>query len=212
MRHVLSLAIVLLVSAACLAADKPKEEGWISLFDGRTLDGWKESGAPGSFTVEDGILVAKGKPMGHLFYQGDVEGHDFKNFEVKVEAMTLPGSNGGIYFHTKYQDKGWPRQGFEVQVNNTHRDPIKTGSIYQVRNVTESPAKDNEWFTVHITVRGKQVTVMVDDKKVVDFEVERSHATKDFKRELSSGTFALQAHDPKSEVRIRSIQVKPLAD
>jgi len=190
------------------------EEGFISLFDGKTLDGWKAAENPAAFRVEDGAIVAHGT-RGHLFYVGPVQNHDFKNFELKAEVMTAPGSNSGIYFHTRYQEVGWPAKGLEVQVNNTYtRDPIKTGSLYQVANVTTPPAKDNQWFTIHVTVRGKHVTVAVDGRKVVDYtEPEDNSALKGgFDRRLSHGTFALQAHDPGSTVRFRNIRVKPLPD
>ena len=111
-----------LFTVNCLAA----EDGWICLFDGKSLDGWKVSENPDSFKVEDGQIVAFG-PRGHLFYDGDVENHNFKNFHFKADVMTTPGSNSGLYFHTKYQDSGWPSAGYEAQVNNTHSDPKKTG-------------------------------------------------------------------------------------
>jgi len=189
------------------------EEGFISLFDGKTLDGWKAAENPAAFRVEDGAIVAHGT-RGHLFYVGPVQNHDFKNFELKAEVMTAPGSNSGIYFHTRYQEVGWPAKGLEVQVNNTYtRDPIKTGSLYQVANVTTPPAKDNQWFTIHVTVRGKHVTVAVDGRKVVDYtEPEDNSALKGgFDRRLSHGTFALQAHDPGSTVRFRNRRVWPAA-
>jgi len=135
----------------------------------------------------------------------------FKNFELKVDVMTEPGSNGGIYFHTKYQEKDWPRQGFEVQVNNTHGDWKKTGSLYDVVNVRESAAQDNKWWTQHIIVKDKRVIVKIDGKTVVDYtEPPDKKPGKDFARVLGEGTFALQAHDPKSVVRYKNIRVKRL--
>src|SRR5215471_14229312 len=100
--------------------------GWISLFDGKSLEGWKASDEEGTFSVQDGMIVVHG-PRSHLYYVGNVGNHDFKNFEFKAEVMTTPGSNSGIYFHTAYQDKGWPDKGFEVQVNNSHTDWKRTG-------------------------------------------------------------------------------------
>ena len=81
--------------------------------------------------------------------------------------MTKTNSNGGIFILTEYQPTGWPSKGFEIQVNNTfQKDPIKTGSVYQVKNILEAPAKDDEWFTEHIIVRGDNITVRVHDKEV----------------------------------------------
>jgi hypothetical protein len=201
-----TLVLALGCATSLLAAD---EAGFKSLFDGKTLDGWKINESPESWALEDGAIVAKG-PRSHLFYVGDDQ--PFVNFELKVDVMTKPNSNGGIYFHTKYQPEGWPKHGFEAQVNNSYSsDPRKTGSLYAVKDVLEAPAKDNEWFTQHITVRGKHVVIRVNDKVVVDY-TEPADATpgKDFTRVVDSGTFALQAHDPKSIVYFKNIRVKRL--
>jgi hypothetical protein len=102
--------------------------------------------------------------------------------------------NSGIYFHTKYQESGWPDTGFEVQVNNSHTDWKRTGSLYDVVNIEEVYVKDMEWFTEYIKVDGKHVIIKLNDKTVVDYT-----EPADYKPEpgqtnhfLSSGTFALQ--------------------
>jgi len=183
--------------------------GWVSIFDGKSLDGWKVStDSPKTFTVKDGAIVAHG-PRAHLFYAGKVADHNFKNFELKIDVMTKPGSNGGVYFHTEYQKSGWPGKGFEVQVNNTHKDPKKSGGLYGVKDVFKAPAKDGQWFTEHIIVRGKQITVKVDGKTLVEF-TEPTPPKMKGGRVLSSGTFALQGHDPKSTVFYKNIRVKVL--
>ncbi|MCR9117961.1 MAG: DUF1080 domain-containing protein, partial [bacterium] len=166
---------------------------------------------PGTWTIKDGAYVCKGD-RSHLFYVGDDK--PLKNFELKADVMTKPGSNAGIYFHTKLQESGWPKFGYEAQVNNTHKDPKKTASLYGVKNVSEAPAKDNEWFTMHIKVVGRHITIAVDGKTQVDFtEPEGQKAFSDsFERRLGSGTIALQGHDPKSEVHFKNIRIKRLAD
>src|SRR5215216_2994752 len=179
---------------------------WIRLFDGKTLNGWKASDNPGSFKVEDGAIVANG-PRSHLYYDGPVMNHNFKNFELKADVMTTQGSNSGIYFHTEFQEKGWPNRGYEAQVNNTQEDPRKTGSLYAIKDVLEAPAKDNEWFTEEITVKGKQIIIKVNGKMLVDYtEPEGVQRPANMAgRLLSSGTFALQGHDPKSKVSFKNI-------
>jgi hypothetical protein len=195
------------------AASKPDKEGWYSLFNGKDFTGWKVSqDNPDSFKVVDGHIVAHGE-RAHLYYAGPVNNAKFKNFEWKCEIMTKPNANSGMYFHTKYQREGWPTTGIEVQVNNSHTDERRTGSIYRLKDVmNDSPAKDNEWFTQHVIVQGDKITVKVNDKVVNEYTV-----PKELKREegwekniLSAGTFALQAHDPGSEVHYRKILVKPL--
>ncbi len=198
-----------LLSPALLAAEA--EEGFVSLMDGQTFTGWKTATEnPGTWKIEDGTFISRG-PRCHLFYMGDPQ--PFKNFELKVEVMSEPGANGGIYFHTAYQETGWPKAGFETQVNNTQKDWKKTGSIYDVASVGFAAAEDNKWWTQTIIVEGSTVTVKVDGQTVVQYkEPPGVQPGKDFDRKLGSGTFALQAHDPKSIVRYRNIRVKRLPD
>ncbi len=202
-----------LLSSCQLALGKEtssKEEGWISLFDGNTLNGWKASEEnKDTFSVRDGMIVVDG-PRSHLFYVGPVENADFKNFEIKAEVMTKPRANSGIYFHTKYQKRGWPNKGYEVQVNNTHSDWRKTGSLYGIKDVRGSSAKDNQWFTEHIIVQGKQIIIKVNGQTTVDYIEPEDVARSDRGRKISSGTFALQGHDPKSVIYYKNIMVKPL--
>src|SRR5438105_13551979 len=113
------LALIVLLAAAPTAV---AQSGWIQLFNGKDFTGWKVGGDQTSFQIKDGALVAHG-PVAHAFYDGRVHNHDFKNFELTVDVMTAPGSNGGVYFHTLFQATGFPRKGFEVQVINTHQDP-----------------------------------------------------------------------------------------
>jgi hypothetical protein len=126
--------------------------------------------------------------------------------------MTTPGSNSGIYFHTQYQESSWPQKGYEVQVNNSHTDWRRSGSLWAIQDVKETYVKDNEWFTIHIKVKDKRVTVKLNDKQVVDYteppNVARNKGMEG--RVLSGGTFALQGHDPRSKVCYKNIKVKIL--
>jgi hypothetical protein len=205
-KFVPALITLFIFTAASVLAEE--EKGWVSLFDGKSLDGWKVGENAKSFSVQDGQIVANGA-CAHLFYDGKVADHNFKNFELKVELMTTPGSNSGIYFHTKYQESGWPAIGYEVQVNQTHGDPKKSSGLYNVKDVMEAPAKDNEWYTQEIIVKGKHIITKVNGKTTVDY-TEPADVKGD--RKLSSGTFAIQAHDPKSKVFIKSVKVKVLED
>ena len=208
MKRLLLLSLALL-SLTSFAADSG--DGWQVLFDGKSLDGWKANDAPGTFSVADGELIVHG-PRSHLFYDGPVSNHDFKNFELKCEVMAKAGANSGVYFHTKWQEKGWPDAGFEVQVNNTHKDPKKTAGLYDVKDNFEAPAKDDEWFTMTIRVEGKHVITKVNDTVITDY-VEPDDfqpSPKHIGRKIDRGTFAIQGHDPGSEVHFKNIWVKPL--
>ena len=126
--------------------------------------------------------------------------------------MTLHGSNSGIYFHTVYQDSSWPAKGYEVQVHNSHTDWRRTGSLYAVEDVKVVFVKDNEWFTEYIKVQGKRVIIKLNERTVVDYTepADLKRHTEMAGRIISSGTFALQGHDPKSTVYFKNILVKPL--
>ncbi len=202
------LAAVALLAAVARAKDE-KEDGWISLFNGKDLTGWKANEKPEQWKVEDGAIVAHGD-RSHLFYVGADPNNppEFKNFHFKAELMTEPKANSGIYFHTKWQNDGWPSTGYEAQVNTSHGDPVKTASLYNVVKNFEAPSKDNEWFTEEIIVEGKHIITKVDGKTIVDY-TEPDQLDRPFPK-LDKGTFALQAHDPGSTVRYRKIEVKPL--
>ncbi|MCA9228546.1 MAG: DUF1080 domain-containing protein [Planctomycetales bacterium] len=208
MKHisVLALSAAMLFATLARAAD---QDGWVKLFNGKNLEGWKASENTDSWSVVDGAIVCDG-PRSHLFYVGDDK--PFTNFEFKADVMTTPGSNAGIYFHTKWQETGWPKYGYEAQVNISHGDPKKSGSLYGTVDVSNPPAKDNEWHTEYVKVDGRHVVIKINDTVVVDYtEPEGKEAfSKDFERRLGSGTFALQAHDPKSKVMFKNIQVKRL--
>ena len=211
MKPMLLCALVsttLFASTGPVLADEV-EAGFTPLCDGKTFDGWKPAEVnKETWKIEDGAFVTRGKTC-HLFYVGDLQ--PFKNFDLKVEVKTDHNANGGIYFHTKYQAEGWPRGGFECQVNNTHTDWIRTGSLYGLVNLAASPALDNVWYTQEIIVQGNSVTVLIDGLKVLQYnEPPGAQAGKDFERKLSQGTFALQAHDPGSVVRYKNIRVKRL--
>lgn len=190
----------------------PTEPGWTSLFNGKDLSGWKVVN-PASWTVKDGAIVANGT-AGHVYYDGAFRNHMFRNFELKVDVMTRANSNGGVYVLTEYQETGFPKKGFEIQVNNSYmKDPVKTGSLYHVQDVTEAPAKDDEWFTQHIIVKGGSITVKVNDKQTVDWTQPADWAggREGTGRSISAGgTIALQAHDPNSTVYYKNIRIKPL--
>ena len=214
MKTVLILFTVTSFFFACSSAKHNQAgNGWIPLFDGKTLNNWKVGDNDETFSVKDGMIVVHGKTA-HLFYDGNVQNHNFKNFEFKAQVMTMPGSNSGIYFHTQFQQGGWPSKGYEVQVNNSHTDWKRTGSLYNVVDVKEKLVPDSVWFTERIKVEGKHVQIWVNDKQTVDYtEPDNVQRSDDMKgRVLSGGTFALQGHDPNSIVYFKDIRVKPLAE
>lgn len=201
----LTIAALLLIFISSTGNAQEKKTGdWTKLFDGKSMDGWKASENPSTFSVQDGMIVVFGE-RAHLFYTGPFMDHNFKNFEFKLKVMTTPGSNSGLFIHTEYQETGWPSKGYEIQVNQTHTDWRKTGSVYAVQDVKEVFVKDNEWYTQHIIVQGKRIIVKINDQVINDY-------TEGENGKLSSGTLALQGHDPKSKVFYKDIMVRTLPD
>ena len=186
---------------------------WQSLFDGKSLEGWDAEDHDDCFKVRDGSIVAGGGPLARLSYVGPVNKHDFKNFELKIEVLAKPGSNGGIFFHTGPQSK-FLKKGYEAQVCNSCGDKRQTGSLLVVEDHDMSPVKDDEWFEYHILVSGKRIVLKVNGKTTVDYTEPMNPKRPDSweGRVLSHGLIALQAHDPNSTVLYRKIRVKVLPD
>lgn len=210
MKKLLFAAICFIALSSFTGTGVTKKPKWISLFDGKSLTNWKVGDNAATFSVDSGMIIVHGNTA-HLFYDGKVMDHNFKNFEFKADVMTYPGANSGIYFHTAFQQGGWPEKGYEVQVNNSHTDWRRTGSLYAIQDIREVYVKDYEWYTEYIKVEGKHVIIKINDKTVVDYtEPENPKRPKGMEQRLiSSGTFALQGHDPKSIVHYKNIMVKP---
>ncbi len=196
------------------------DDGWVNLFNGHSLEGWRPSENQQSWKVVDGQLSADG-PRSHLFYNGPVRGADFRNFELEVEAMARPGCNSGVYFHTAYQERDFPAKGFEIQIANTatgergYIERKKTGSLYGLRNVYKQFIRDDRWFKIQAAVRGKNVQIRLDGMLVVDYTEPTPPVIPDGPekgRYLDHGTFALQCHNDGSLARFRSVRVRPLPD
>ena len=213
-----SLLETLLVFPA-LSLPSFAEPDWVPLFDGHSLDGWQAGPDSKSFRVVDGTIATDGTTS-HLFYNGKVRNGDFKNFVFKAEVKARHACNSGIYFHTKFQAKGFPDNGFEIQVNNTatgegtYRERKKTASLYGVRDVYKQFIADDEWFRMQIAVRGKRVQVHLNDMLMVDYIEPDPPIREGVKtgRILDHGTFALQCHDPGSKAFFRNLMVAPLPD
>jgi len=209
MKRSLFTLFATLMAAVTLHAD----DGFVSMFNGKDLSGWKSNDeTPNVFTVEDGKIKVNGGRC-HLFYVGPNGDANFKNFELKAKVMTTPGSNSGIYFHTKFQEKGWPDKGFECQVNATHTDRKKTGGLYAVQDVMDNaPNKDGEWFDYDIKVEGKHVTLKINGKVTADWtQPDDWQPPKGMPgRVLGEGTIALQGHDPKSVSYYKDLFIRPL--
>ena len=185
------------LTASSVRADDAK---WVSLFDGTTLSGWTTAdGTTANWKVEDGAIHGSG-PASHLFSPKG----DYKNFRYKADFKIADHANSGMYFRTK-KEKGFPT-GYEAQVNSTHTDPVRTGSLYGIAPVRKMLVPPDTWFTQEVEAVGNHITIKVNGETVVDTDVT------DPKKTYKEGYFAFQQHDPKSQVWIKNVEVMELPD
>jgi len=196
-------AVFVLPTTADVMADEPK---WVSLFDGKTMDGWEKIGRDDShWEVKDGSINGSGQASMLVCTKGP-----YKNFRYRAEVKINDGGNSGLYFRTT-RKPGFS-DGYEAQIDSTHTDPIRTGSIYGMCHVYKQHVKPGEWFTYDLEIRddiwrGREMTrikVTVDGHELYEYL--------DFDKTFKSGHFAFQQHDPGSKVNIRKVEVMPLAD
>jgi hypothetical protein len=189
------------------------ESGYVSLFNGKDLTGWKASANPDSFKVENGAIVANaaGQPS-HLFYDGAVGNHAFQNFDLHLDVLARYRSNGGVYVMTEFQPQGFPTKGFEIQVNNSHSDRIRTGSLYHVVDLSNIPGKDDEWIPMAIKAQGNTISIALKGEEVIRWtqpaEWQSNYDTPS--RKIAPGTIAFQSHDTYSVTAYSNIRIKLL--
>jgi hypothetical protein len=229
------LGLILSVAPAA-PADDSKDEGWIPLFNGKDFTGWKIPNPPsGSFKsvkeiknddgkvtafvgvtkndkdvtlwqVKDGMIIGGG-PASHIFTDTVAD-----NFRYRVEVKINDKGNSGQYFRTKFEP-GFP-SGYEAQINATHGDPIRSGSLYpdgrtklgkykkEITVMNKAAIKPDEFYVQEVVADGNHIQIFVNGTKTVDFVDPDNTYTK--------GHFALQGHDPGSIMTFKKVEYKPL--
>ena len=168
-RWILALAALVFTTQGLRAAE------WQSLFNGRDLSGWRANVMPESFTVVNGAIRARAtKESAHLFYVGELKDGfvRFKNFELEMTVRGEPNANSGVFIHTDMSvsnAKNHLARGYEIQLNNTAKEPRKTGSLYDVVDLSQSPVDGTNWFRVRIRVQDKRIAVFINDTQTVDY-------------------------------------------
>ncbi len=205
MKSVVKLLLIPILAASALHA----EDGWISLFDGQTLAGWKANESPETWSVVDGAIVANG-PVSHLFYVGPDGNATFSDFELKAEVRSsAPNTNSGLFFRQPWQDKGWLQKGVEAQIQNSGKAECYTGGLYLHANRTEpSPVPDNEWFEIHIIAQGGKITVKINGETTTEYD--EANETRNHLKNRRSGYIALQGHGPQHRPEFRNLRLRPL--
>lgn len=186
-------------------AESEPEGDWISLFDGKTLQGW-DARAEGEVKVVDGEIqiLAKGKNLWLVHEK------TYDDFELKVEAkMPKDGYNSGIGFRC-VGEKGKPK-GYQCEVANE-----KSGMIYAIgsgwvwprgaeekerfQQMAEGAFKVGQWNEFRIRCHGQQIEIWLNGTKTADVKDDR----------FSAGSVALQHHGKGDVHRFRNIRIRPL--
>jgi hypothetical protein len=203
MKRMIALVALLLGIVAMPAGAADDDKGWTQLFNGKDTTGWKlhEKANPKSkWEVKDGLLVGSGEAS--MLYS---ERGDYENFHFRIEAKINDKGNSGQYFRAAFVP-GF-QTGYEAQINATHRDAIKTGSLYlpklaEVLVKDKAPHAADEFFVQEVIANGNHIVIKVNGKVTVDWKDPDAKHTK--------GHFALQQHDPGSMVSFKKIEVKEL--
>jgi hypothetical protein len=201
-----ALLIVFSLFAGNAPAAEPEKENFIPLFDGKSLEGWEKVGNEASlWEVKEGAICGSGPASMLVCTQGP-----YKNFRYRAEIKINDGGNSGMYFRTTR--KPVFSDGYEAQIDSTHKDPIRTGSIYNFCHVYKRLVEPDMWFKYELQVRddvwrGKPVTkikVTVNGDELYEYH--------DFALSWKDGYFAFQQHDPGSKVAIRKVEVMVLEE
>lgn len=223
MRRALQLGILLAVCAGATgqAANRPDEqlpEGFTKLFNGKDLSGWRSTGRPDAWTVEDGVIVCKGGGGGWLLTE-----KEYGDFEFNCEyRWSKEGGNSGIALRTPLVFNSDPAYaGMEIQLiddegwEKVHKSKLAdyqhTGSIYDVQPAKPADNKKiGEWNGVHIVCKGRKVVIEQNGKELVNANLDDFSAK--FERhpglKRTRGVVGFQSYNIR--VEFKNIQIKEL--
>ena len=209
------VGFVLGIPIAATQAVQPAEDGWTSLFDGKSLDGWVQRNGTASYRVEDGCVVGKtteGSPNSFLCTE-----KDYGDFELKFEVLVDDALNSGVQIRSasKPEFKNGRVHGpqVEIAINGSagyiYGEALDTGWLCENRTDPEANAafKKGEWNQFRVLAVGKSIKTWVNGVPVADLVDEKSN--------MLSGFIGLQVHGIKKgtgpyEVRWRNLSIKDL--
>ncbi|MFF8648298.1 ThuA domain-containing protein [Streptomyces griseoluteus] len=187
-------------------ADCRPENGYRRLFDGTSLEGWRQAG-PGSFTLSaDGTLTSSGG-MGLLWYAAS----GFSSYSLKLDWKITGDGNSGVFVGFPPSDDPWSvvDNGYEVQIDATDVPEKTTGSVYGFQSA-DLAARDRalnppgEWNTYEIRVEGERLRIWLNGVPVNDF------TNTDPARSLRDGHIGIQNHGADDQVSFRDVRIKEL--
>jgi type 1 glutamine amidotransferase len=187
-------------------ADCRPENGYRPLFDGTSLDGWRQAG-PGSFTLSDDGTITSSGGMGMLWYAAS----GFSSYSLKLDWRMAGDDNSGVFVGFPPSDDPWSavNNGYEIQIDATDVPEKTTGSVYgfqsaDLRKRDRALNPPGEWNTYEIRVEGERLRVWLNGVKINDF------TNTDPARSLRDGHFGIQNHGAEDQVSFRDIRIKEL--
>ncbi|MDG9715828.1 ThuA domain-containing protein [Streptomyces sp. DH24] len=187
-------------------ADCRPENGYRPLFDGTSLDGWRQAG-PGSFDLaDDGTLTTTGG-MGMLWYAAE----SFGSYSLKLDWKMAGDDNSGVFVGFPPSDDPWSavNNGYEIQIDASDVPEKTTGSVYGFRSA-DLKKRDRalnppgEWNTYEIRVEGERLRIWLNGVKINDF------TNTDPVRSLTDGHIGIQNHGADDQVSFRDVRIKEL--
>ena len=195
-RLALGLSVMGLATGYVAPKAASQEAGWITLFDGKSLDGWDQVGES-NWHVEDGAAVADkmpGKDAGYL-----VSKNSYKNFVVRVEFWSSDNANSGIYFRCLDPKKITDRTCYEANIFDQRPDPsYGTGAITRYVEINPMPKAGGKWNTYEVTASGRDITVVLNGQTTAKMR----------NGMFDEGPIALQ-HGA-GAIKFRKVEIKPL--
>ncbi len=195
----------LALTALSTNCSRAGDSEWVSLFDGSTLSGWTKGGGNenSKWEVKDGVIVGSGNSS--MLYSPK----SYKNFKFRTELKINDHGNSGVYFHSPTTTGDFSK-GYEAQVDSTHRDPIRTGSLYTFVHIYDQLVPPDTWFTYEIECVTREYRGSVIPHIKVSINGKLLYEFLDHGNTWQEGHFAYQQHDPGSRVEIRKIEVQEL--
>ncbi len=199
-RRAVHFAFALLAVGSTASYVTPKaasqEAGWVTLFDGKDMDGWSQVGQS-NWHIADGVLIAdkmEGKEAGYL-----VTNKSYKNFIVRAEFWPSDDANSGIYFRCLDPKKITDRTCYEANIFDQRPDPsYGTGAITRYVEVNPMPKAAGKWNIYEVTVNGRDITVVLNGQTTAKLR----------NGMFDEGPIALQ-HGA-GAIKFRKVEVKPL--
>ncbi|MBN2476788.1 MAG: DUF1080 domain-containing protein [Pirellulales bacterium] len=212
MRYILPTFWLVLVASTLLAADRRPEksdDGFISLFDGKTFDGWE--GNLEVFRIEDGAIVGGSLKRNVAQNEFLCTKREYGDFELRLRFKLLGrGANAGVQVRSQRIPDHHEMIGYQPDLGDgwwgclydeSRRRKVLAGPPEDQR---DKPVKKNDWNEYVIRCQGRRIQLWINDHRTVDY-------TEPDESIPQSGLIGVQIHGgPPSEAWYKDIRIKEL--